>query len=89
MLLLRCSSIISNSDMPSTRELYTGAQLICREEDKVVRILGDDPEASEDAAMSPGKRWTVPSQSMAGRSPSNARSRSLNKVSFCCPMVES
>ncbi len=54
----------------------------------MVRILGDDPEASEDAAMSPGRRWTVPGQSMAGRSPSNARSRSLNKVCSGCFLME-
>ena len=61
-----------------------GAQLICREEDKVVRIRGEDPEAGEDAAISPARRWTTPGQGIAGRSPSNARSRSLNKV---CPAV--
>ena len=46
----------------------------------MVRILGEDPEAGEDAAMSPSKRWTGAGQSIAGRSPSSARSRSLNKV---------
>ena len=46
----------------------------------MVRILGEDPEAGEDAAMSPARRWAASGQSIAGRSPSNARSRSLNKV---------
>ena len=46
----------------------------------MVRILGEDPEAGEDAAMSPSKRWTGAGQSIVGRSPSSARSRSLNKV---------
>lgn len=47
----------------------------------MVRILGEDPEASDDAAMSPTRRWTVPSQTLGARSPSTAPSRSLNKVS--------
>ena len=46
----------------------------------MVRILGEDPEAGEDAAMSPSKRWTEAGQSLVGRSPSSVRSQSLNKV---------
>ena len=51
----------------------------------MVRILGEDPELDEDAAMSPGRRWSIPGQSLTGRSPSSARSRSLNKVCSAAP----
>ena len=44
----------------------------------MVRILGEDPEAAEDLAVSPSRRWTVGSRP---RSPSSARSRSLKVVS--------
>ena len=67
------------SEKPSF-DWCAGAQLVCRDEDRVVRILGEDPEAGEDAAMSPSKRWAGAGQSIAGRSPSSARSQSLNKV---------
>ena len=55
----------------------------------MLRILGEDPEAGEDAALPSARRWTVPSQSIAGRSPSNARSRSLNKVGSGPPSYNS
>lgn len=44
----------------------------------MVRILGEDPEAAEELAVSPSRRWTVGS---GPRSPSSARSRSLKVVS--------
>ena len=43
----------------------------------MVRILGEDPEAAEELAVSPSRRWTVGS---GPRSPSSTRSRPLKVV---------